>query len=360
LVKFSISQLSDDDKDLWNKYVASSSDAHIYHLWEWGSILCKTYRYARHYIVVRMDRNIVGAFPLLYVKSMIFGKRLISLPFVEYAGPILSRDIDPSIAELVLKRLWDYTYTLTRKLKAEYTEIRHPPSFLSSIFLSLGFKALQRHVAFRVDLTKGESELWKNMDKKSRNSLRKAMKTGMGIEEVNLDGLAQYYDLYLETLKRLGSPPHSFDFFLNVVDAFKQAGLLRMTLAVYDDKPIAGVMVFCFKDTLYWFGNVADRRYRNLNPTNLLLWDTMQFGMKNNFRVFDLGETRREDKGIYHFKRGWGGSEANLEDFVFSPKHVELPNPNQRKYVFLSRIWSMMPKALARRLGPRVISGIGL
>jgi len=239
------------------------------------------------------------------------------LPFVEYAGPILKNDMDPSTAKLVLTQLLDYIEKLSKKLRADYIEIRHPPPFLSLLLPSLSFKALKRHITFRIDLTKEESKLWRDLDKKCRNSLRKAMKTGIKIKEVNSDGLEQYYDLYLDSQKRLGSPPHSFDFFCNVHDAFKPDGLLQMTLAMYDDKPIAGVMFFCFKDKLYWFGNVINRKYARLNPTN-------------------------------------------LEDFVYSSKNVELPNPSERKYVLLSRMWSMMPKALARRIGPRVIGGIGL
>lgn len=360
MVDFSLVQFTDDDKDSWNEFVTGNPYAQAYHLWEWGDVLCRTYGYARYYVAVKNGANILGAFPLLYVKSLIFGKRLISLPFVEYAGPIIKNGMDSSEAGLIFTQLVDYAESLKRKLKADYVEIRQPSLLLSSLLPSFGFRAMQRHVTFRIDLTKGESELWKGMNKKCRNSLRKAMKTGVEIKEVEEEGLKQYYDLYLDAQKRHGSPPHSFDFFLNVYNVFKPAGLLRMMLAVYDGKPIAGVMVFCFKDKLYWFGNVVDRKYANLNPTNLLLWNTVQFGMENNFGVFDLGQTRKEEGGVYHFKSGWGGSETNLEDYVFSLRDVKLPNPNARRYVLLSRIWSRIPRSLARRFGPRVIAGIAL
>jgi FemAB-related protein (PEP-CTERM system-associated) len=357
---FAIERLADDDKSLWNEWLSSNSDASFYHLWEWGDVLCKTYGYARYYVVAKDGEDVLGVFPLLYVKSLIFGKRLISLPFVEYAGPILKNGLSSSEAKLVLTQLMDYIANLKSKLKADYVEVRQPPRLLSSLLPSFGFTAVQRHVTFRIDLTKGESELWKGMKKKARNSLRKAVKAGVEIDEVEEEGLKPYYDLYLDAQKRHGSPPHSFDFFLNIYDAFRSAGLLRMTLAVYDNRPIAGVLVFCFRDTLYWFGNVVHRKYAKLNPTNLLLWNTMEFGMKHNFRVFDLGQTRKEESGVYRFKAGWGGNEANLEDYIFSPGNVELPNPDARKYVLLSKIWSKLPRSLARRLGPRIIAGIAL
>lgn len=360
MAEFSLVEFGEDDKHLWNEFVMRNPQSHVYHLWEWSDVLCKTYKYKRHYLGVKKGEDISGVFPCLFVKSLIFGKRLISLPFVEYAGPLLKNDVEPSMAKPVLAQFLDYLDKLSKKLKADYAEIRHPPEFLSPLLSSMGFKGLQRHVTFKIDLTKEESELLKGMDKKCRNSLRKAMKSGVRIEEVRLDSLGQYYDLYLDAQKRLGSPPHSFGFFRNVYDAFGSAGLLRMTLAMYDGRPIGGVMVFCFKDKLYWFGNVTDKKYASLNPTNLLLWHTIQYGRENNLKVFDLGQTRREDSGVYRFKSGWGGDETNLEDFVLSSDNVELPNPSERKYVFLSKLWSMMPKALAQRLGPRLIGGIGL
>jgi len=360
MAEFSVVECAEDDKNLWNEFVRRNPHSHVYHLWEWGDVICRTYKYGRRYLAVKKDEDIFGIFPCVFVKSLIFGKRLISLPFVEYAGPLLRNDMDASTAKSVLTQLLDHSGRLSKKLKADYTEIRQPPMSVSPMLQSMDFKPLQRHVTFRINLTKEESQILKDLKKKCRNSLRKAMKADIKIEEVDLAGLEQYYDLYLDAQKRRGSPPHSFDFFHRAYDAFKPTGLLWMTLAMYDDKPVAGVMGFYFRDKLYWFGNVTDKKYSSLNPTNLLLWHTIQQGIENGYKVFDLGQTREEDRGVYRFKSGWGGNEISLEDFVLSSKSVELPNPSQRKYVFLSRVWSMMPKALARRIGPKVIGGIGL
>ncbi len=355
-----VERLAESDKSVWNEWLSTNADACVYHLWEWGDVLCRTYGYTRYYVVAKDRENIVGAFPLLYVKSLIFGKRLISLPFVEYAGPLLTLGLRSSKAQRILTHLMEYTTNLKNTLKADYVEVRQPPRLPSSLLPSVGFTPVHRHVTFRIDLTKDESELWTGLKKKARNSLRKAVKAGVEIDEVDADGLKPYYDLYLDAQKRHGSPPHSSAFFQNMYDAFRSDGLLRMTLAVYEDLPIAGVMVFGFRDTLYWFGNVVHREYAKLNPTNLLLWNTMEYGLKHGFRVFDLGQTRKDESGVYRFKAGWGGREAPLEDYILSPGEIVLPDPTARKYVWLSRMWSRMPRAVARRLGPRIIAGIAL
>jgi hypothetical protein len=65
----------------WNKIV-DSDNSKIYHLYEWGTLLNEVHGHKLIYL--EEDK---GVFPMAYVKSFIFGNRLISLPFADYGGP---------------------------------------------------------------------------------------------------------------------------------------------------------------------------------------------------------------------------------------------------------------------------------
>jgi hypothetical protein len=39
---------------------------------------------------------------------------------------------------------------------------------------------------------------------------------------------------------------------------------------------------------------------------------------------------------------------------------VKIPDPLQRRYVFLSRLWSLLPQPIAGKVGPHITSKIGL
>jgi serine/alanine adding enzyme len=360
VVKLSFVQLSEESRDLWNDCVSANPHAYVYHLREWGDAVCKTYRLWRWYFAVKEDQRIVGVLPVFYIRSMLFGDKIVSVPFCEYGGPLIADFYDESMAEDVLAMLMKKLNGLARKLRVDYVELRQPSGLPSSSVLSAGFSVLQRYVTFRIDLTVGESEVWKNLDGRTRRHVKKAVKIGTEIREINLENLGHYYALYLTTQKSLGSPPHSYAFLRNLHDNFVHNGLLRMLLALYDGKPVAGIMVFCFKGKMYWWNNVLDRRYASLDPTNLLLWHVIRWGIEKGFKVLDLGRTRREDVGVHHFKSGWGGREAGLKDYVSYLDRVKVPDPLQRRYVFLSRFWSLLPRAFAREAGPRVVAGIGL
>lgn len=358
-MNLSVVPFLDDDKDLWNEWVTSNPWASFYHLWEWGEVLCRTYQYQRYYFAVKRGQEILGVLPLIYIRSKIFANKLVSLPFAEYGGPLLTDSIDSPEIELALAIFSKALSTLVRLLRVDYVELRQPKFSLSLTAPTSGFTPLRRYLTFRVDLTKSESELWRNLDKKCRNAIRRAMRSGVKIKEVDLDHISQYYHLYLDTESRHGSPPHSEDFFRNVIDLFAQKRL-RMMLAVFDGKAIGGIMAFHFMKKLYWFNNVLDREYAKLNPTNLLLWKLIKWGVQNDFAMLDLGQTRPEDKGIYNFKSGWAGRKVPLENHVLMMKNVEIPDPLQRKYVVLSRLWSLLPQALTERVGPSLIRSIAL
>lgn len=364
MVKLSLVQLLDRSKGLWNDYVFANSHAHVYHLWEWGEVLCKTYNLGRRYLAVKEDQRIVGVLPIFYIRGLLFADKIVSLPFCEYGGPLLVDYSDQSMAENVLMVLMKNVRELAKELRVDYIELRQPSSSFSSFFSSIGFRVLRRYVTFKLDLTVGESGIWKNFDgltrRRARARLKKAVRIGAEVKDVNVDGLKHYYALYLRTQKRHGSPPHSYAFFKNLYDGFKSKGLLRMLLAVSKGKPIAGITVFCFNGRLYCWNNVLDRKYAGSHPTDFLLWYLIRWGVENNFRVLDLGRTRPEDTGVYYFKRRWGGQKTSLEDYVFLVRNVEIPDPLQRKYVFFSKLWSLLPQPIAGKMGPHVTSKIGL
>jgi len=355
----SVIPFSGDDKDLWNEWVGSNPWASFYHLWDWGEVLCKTYGYRRHYLGAKRGDEIVGVLPLIYIRSRIFADKLVSLPFAEYGGPLLTDPIDSSDKKSALTVLSERVSALAAGLGIDYVDLRQPRFPLSLRVPTYASKPLRRYVTFVLDLTKGESELWRRLDRKCRNAVRKARKSGVKIINIDFEDVGRYYRLHLLTESRRGSPPHSEAFFRSVSEAFRQEGL-RMTLALYDGKAIGGIMAFYFGKRIYWFNNVLDREYASLNSTNLLLWHLINWGIQNDFETLDLGQTRPEDMGTYRFKSGWNGREVPLQNRVFMMKNVEIPDPLQRKYLILSRLWSMLPQALVSQVGPSIISNIAI
>ena len=344
----------------WNRLVKESLHTNFYHLWEWGEVQFSTYRYQRYYLVARQNGNLTGALPLMYVRSRLFGNRLISVPFCGYGGPFVHQTLSDEEKGPVIDKLLSATDRLAASLGVKYVEIRGATSKVAvDILRNPNYTSFQEYVTFRINLTQPVEVLWRNLNKKTRNATRKAMKKGVEVVEAkSVEQLRVYYTLYLKTQKRHGSPPHAFALFKNLFDTFHRGGRMKITLAEYRGKPIAGNMTFYWNKMIYWNSNVTDTAHRHLNPTNLLLWKTIKCGSEDYNKLFDLGRTR-PNTTIHHFKKGWGGKETRLLNYMHFSGDVKMPpDPSQGKYVYLSKLWSLIPTSASSRLGPRIISGL--
>jgi predicted N-acyltransferase len=187
------------------------------------------------------------------------------------------------------------------------------------------------------------------------------MKNELNIYEVGKeDDLKHYFSLYLKTQKKHGSPPHDFRLFQNLF-RLNAGTSIKILIAEYGAKPIAGIIVFHNRRNIYWWGGVSDPKFRHLNATDVLLWKIIEWGNESGFTSLNLGRTRF-GTGIYHFKKGWGGIEVPLSDYILAMKgkNAITPDPAEGKYQVLTELWSRLPMAFTRLIGPKIAKQIGL
>ena len=352
-----------DKADTWNNLVERSPYASAYHLWEWGEALSSTYKHQRYYLATTQNGDVSGILPLIHVKSRLFGNRLISLPFCEHGGPLADPRLKDEETRRVIEGLLDATNNLARALGVEYVEIRNPQaSVMQDLHCAQGYSAFQKYTTFKIDLAREQKELWSSLHQRARNKVRKAVKSGVEVEEADgVQRLKDYYKLYLKTQRRHGSPPHGYKLFEKLYDAYQPKGKMKILLAEHQGKPIAGLINFHHNKMIFGWDSVGDAEHRRFHPTNLLLWNTVEWGVKNGYRTFDLGRTRRATT-VYRFKSGWGGKETYLKDYVYfvGSNNTEFPDPEQTRYRYLSKLWGLVPTSLSKKIGPKIIGGIAL
>ena len=152
-------------------------------------------------------------------------------------------------------------------------------------------------------------------------------------------------------MKKLGSPPHSFDFFDNVFKFCSKN--VRLLFAEHDKKKIAASIFFSHEKKIYYWKNVSDEEYIHLRPNDLILYKMIEWGQRKKFESFDFGRTRMHTGGFL-FKKRWGGKMKELKYYYRLFKDIEIPDPEKEKYKFLSRFWKSLPIFLIKRLGPKI------
>jgi len=306
----------------------------------WISAISCSYNYTK-YIV---DNSV-----FLHVKSFIFGDRLISLPFSDYGK------LTPNVYSEKFQLLIENT-------NVEYLEARIPDWKTETFkaFKEAGFAEAVVYRTFLLNIEESSKVLWNKLGKKIRNSIRYALKNRVELKRVeSLEDLKQfYYNLYLIGARELGSPPHSFKLYENLRNFLGDK--LLIDLALVDDKLIGAIIVLLGDKWANFWQNIALRKYRKFNASYLLLWNIIEELSDGNFKIFDFGRTR-ENTGIYFFKKKWGGDERKIYHMVYSPsKRVIPPDPHQRKYLLLSRLWRRLPLKVTNIIGSHLIGGIAL
>ena len=154
------------DQDAWDTFVNARADVAGYHAWGWRRVFANAFGHEPVYLIARQDEEVAGVLPLVQIKSLLFGNSLTSLPFLNYGG-VMADTADAAAA--LIAAAGDQA----RARKCKHVELRH----VARQFPNLPCKT--HKVAMHLPLT---ATIWDELDRKVRNQIRKAEKSGLVVE----------------------------------------------------------------------------------------------------------------------------------------------------------------------------------
>jgi hypothetical protein len=184
-----------------------------------------------------------------------------------------------------------------------------------------------------MDLTSPEI-IWDNIVSKNRNMIRKAEKNGITIEHgQGMELMDQFIEIYNATMRKDNAEEYYYfkrPFYESIDRDLKDN--YEMFYAMYEGRPIAMSLMIFANGRLNYHLSGSDIEYRNLAPSNLLLYKTALWGCEQGFKTFHMGGgVGSGEDGLYKFKAAFN----KLSDYQFSiGKQVF----NQEKYDDLVRI----------------------
>ncbi len=308
-----------NDPTRWNATLAALPYRHILQSWEWGQFKSRWGWTPRYYLnedrtaAALMLRRTVSPLKLsiLYVPKG---------PAVDYANRPL---VDRVLSDLV---------AIARRERAIFVKIDPDLDQVDrSILLERGWRYSAEQIQFRntmlIDLTCGEDELLAAMKSKTRYNVRLAQKKGVEVRSGDLGDLDLLYQLYAETAQRDGFIIRPIDYYRDAWGSFIRAGLAHPLIAVVDQQPVAGLILFRFADRAWYLYGMSSHLHREKMPNHLLQWEAMRWARAQGCTVYDLwgapDELNESDSlwGVYKFKEGLGAEfapHAGAHDFVVS------------------------------------------
>jgi perosamine synthetase len=158
-----------------------------------------------------------------------------------------------------------------------------------------------------VDLTKDIGTLSAELNKKTRNSIKKAEKNNVKIEiSSKKDYIKTFTKIYNNTMERNKA---SSKYFLPNKFFDKTASELRDNLLLFvakkDNKIISGALFMQKYGLMHYHFSGTDNDYSSLAPNDLILWKAIQWGKEHNCRKLHLGGGVSNDDSLFKFKAGF-------------------------------------------------------
>src|SRR5687767_6880407 len=261
----------------------------VFHSAEWMQVLQDTYGFE--------PVSVGAALPLMEAKSIVGGKRGVSLPFTDHCPPLVNSREE-------FQEVWDRALEFGRKRNWKYLEVRGGKEWLPEAPASLRF---YRHV---LDLSGGDKAIFERFEGSVRRAVRKAEGAGVKVEQSDdLAGMRTYYRLHCGTRKKHGLPPQPWAFFLNIHKHLVSKGLGVLVLAKTGQIAVAGAVFFYrAKKAIYKFG-ASDEAGQEARANNLVMWEGIRWLVAQGCEQLDFGRTSVVNEGLRRFKAGWGSRE---------------------------------------------------
>ena len=329
---------------IWEDFVASQSQASNYHQVGWKTVIKRSFGHETRYLLAMEGGEVVGLLPLAIMKSRLFGRSVVSLPFLNYGG-LLANSVQAE--ELLVSA----ASKLAIEEGAQSVELRHWNAH------GLGLTPKQHKVTMLLPLASDVDMQWKHLDAKVRNQIRKAGKSGLTVQVGGKELLSDFYAMFARNMRDLGTPVYGRVFFETILDVFP----LHTSIFVvkYRETPIAAGLSTIFNETMEvpWAGSLIE--HRSLCPNMLLYWEAIQFGIQQGMKTFDFGRST-PGEGTYKFKAQWGAKPHPLVWEYWTKDGTPIPNisPTNSKFALAIKLWKKLPLPVANLLGPPIVRAI--
>lgn len=281
----------------------------------------------------------------MLVKSFLFGKFLVSLPFVNTGG-VWAND-DQSARELV-----STACDLADTLDVRYLELRH------EIRLEHPKLTVERtdKVHMRLALPESDQVLEKTFKSKLRSQIKKSSEYDLTIEWGGKNLLKYFYTVFARNMRDLGTPVFSQRLFEAILDEF--AGDAELCIVFRNRLPIAGAIIV-HRNGLTEVPSASSLRQYNMTNANMWMYrNLLSRAIERGSHIFDFGRSS-QGCGTYRFKAQWGAcpSSATWQYYVRKGSALDMRPDSENKQILI-RIWKKAPVFLARLVGPHIVRGI--
>lgn len=323
----------------WDAFAARQPGYTHFHRYGWKAVIEQVHGHECLYLAAQENGKLTGVLPLVRVKSPVFGHYLVSMPYLNYGGPLGD--------DTAVRALADHAVALARDGGVKLMELR------SRIPLPVQLPVSHRKITVVLDLpAEGSDTLWKAIPAKVRSQVRRPQKEGVEVR-FGSDQVDPFYQVFSRHMHDLGTPAQPRELFRSISREFPDDSWFGS--AWLDGKPVACGAGFRWNDEFEMTWASSLREYNRIAPNMLLYWSFMERAMEAGLRTFNFGRCS-PDSGTHRFKRQWGSRDEQLHWYQYSRTgSASTPSPDQGAWSWGPRLWKRLPLPIADALGGRIV-----
>lgn len=291
------------------------------------------------------DGQVVGWLPMVETHSVLFGRHLVSLPYLNESGVLCE---DGAVAAALTARAG----RLADERGARFVELRHRFPLDQP-----GLVAVRTDkVCMTLRLPGDEAALWDTLASKTRNQVRKGQQQPLSVRFGGAELLRAFYRVFAVNMRDLGSPVFPRRLFAAMLDQF--AGEAELCVVDLNDQPVAAA-VLIHHDGVTEVPSASSLRQFNPTCANMLMyWRLLGRAIARGSMRFEFGRSTI-DSGTYRFKRQWGATPrpTGWQQLVLAADAKPITADDAR-FGRAVRVWRKLPVWLTRLAGPAIVKGI--
>jgi FemAB-related protein (PEP-CTERM system-associated) len=335
---------SGKQRGLWDGFLDNQATSSFYHLFDWKEIAESCLGHKTFYLAALDQGSCTGVLPLVYINSLIFGKILCSMPFLNYGGICAS---DPRVEAALLKE----AKSLVDRNKMAYLELRNIKKLSESLPTSA------QKVSMTLKLQPDPDLVWDSFKSKQRTTIRRTYKNDLHTHNGGIEMLDDFYTILAKSWRNLGTPIYKKSFFATILTTFAEK--TRIFTVFHKDRPVATAFNGYYKGVIegMWMG--TDTNYKHLQPNYMLYWEMIKHGCENGCRHFHFGRSSIDSGGEF-FKKKWNAEAQQLYWQYHLGTKETMPQLNVRnpRYRYAISLWRKLPVELTTLLGPPLARNI--
>lgn len=297
------------DRAEWGAFVEAHPKGNVFQTPQMFDVYQLTPGYSPQVIALEQDKQMVGLMMWVVMREKGLKARFSARSIIQ--GAPIAKDDKPEYIIALLE-----AYEQLRDKGVIYTQVRNHFEMLTvnDAFQQCGYR-FESHLNFIITLD-NEEDVWNRIGKGRIKQIKKALKNGLYVDvyepgQVTDELIAQGYEVIRSVYQRAGLPLTDL--------AQIQATNEQKLLVVFVVRNAEGEMLGCrfgllYRDSIYGWYAGSYSQYYSLFPNDILIWETLRWGINHGYRTFDYGGAGEPNKpyGVRAFKQQMGGSLVNF------------------------------------------------